>query len=158
MQMRPSECELSIACPHPTCKILHHWARDCSALSLFPFPVQQLGVDTLLHFLSIVTLAEAVDVILLDTLSPLEDNEYYSRVGSKGVLAVLDPRNVARRLHEGLNRAIPLIQGSSKLKGVSYSACWSPSEVAVFIRTVKEHENAVDVHGVKAPLASSTTS
>ncbi|KAH6981350.1 hypothetical protein BKA56DRAFT_673753 [Ilyonectria sp. MPI-CAGE-AT-0026] len=122
---------------------------EIAVLSLFPFPVPQLGEDTLLHFLSILTLAETIDVILLDTLSPLKDYEYRLRVGSKEGLAALKPGNVPRRLHEGLNRAIPLIQGSSRLKGVPYSTSWSPSEVAVFIQTVEEYENDVYVHGVK---------
>jgi hypothetical protein len=78
---------------------------EIAVLSFFPFPLPQLGEDTLLHFLSILTLAEAIDVILLDTLSPLEHHEKRSRVGSKEGLAALKLRNVPRRLHEGLNRA-----------------------------------------------------
>jgi len=129
-----------------------------AVLSLFPFPVPQLGEDTLRHFLSILTLVEAIDIILLDTLGPLEDHEYRLRVGSKEALATLRPRDLPRRIHQGLNRAIPLIQGSNRMKGISYSACWSPSETSVFIRTVAQHENLGIHTGKMASPAFSSTS
>lgn len=122
---------------------------EITVLSLFPYPVPQLGEEALRHFLSILTLAETIDMILVDTMSQLEGHEYSLRVGSKEGFAALRPAGVPRRFHEGLNRAFPLTQGNNRMKGLSYCASWSPSEVAVFIQAVKEHEHNVYVHGAK---------
>ena len=106
-------------------------------------------LPSLRHFLSILTLAETIDMILVDTMRQLEGNEYSLRVGFKEGFAALRPAGVPRRFHEGLNRALPLTQGNNRMKGLSYCASWSPSEVAVFLQTVKEHEHDVYLHGAK---------
>lgn len=113
-------------------------------LSVFPFlnGFYCRGTDrrTLIHFHSLVTLAETIDCIFLGTLTLGVDNKYFSFTVNFGnqirPLGMPDPN------FESLNRALPIAQ-TLRHTGRHYlraHASWSPQDVIVLKQIFTDHK------------------
>jgi hypothetical protein len=108
-------------------------------LSLFPVPRKRLRILDQMRF--ILTLAEAIDVVLLGTMSP----QYSARFGGEFGLRIR-PTGMPQPPFEGLNRALPTTQ---VVKFYSLERTnWSPAEVEIFLGVFKDH--ACEVYGAGA--------
>jgi hypothetical protein len=114
-------------------------------LSVFPFPNVGMG-EFLRHFLSLMTLAETVDILLVGSLCDLEPGVSFRFIGSlpKTTLRLL---SLPRRTYEGLNRALPTKQPNQRLGTLIVNADWSPQDVECFMSLVEQHEQEVYIHG-----------
>jgi hypothetical protein len=108
-------------------------------LSLFPVPRKCLRSLDQMRF--ILTLAEAIDIVFLGTLSP----QYSVRFGGEFGLRIR-PADMPQPPYEGLNRALPTTQ---VVKFYSLERTnWSPAEVDIFMGVFKDH--ASEVYGAGA--------
>ncbi|KAJ2979430.1 hypothetical protein NQ176_g3259 [Zarea fungicola] len=119
---------------------------EIAVLSMFPFPVAEMGEATLRHYLPILTLAETVDMLLCGSLSALTDHEVPKCIGSREALARITPGKLHERSYQGLNRALSINQWTSRLAGVISSFNFSAPEVASFIDIVAKFEEEVYVY------------
>lgn len=130
-------------------------------LSLFPVPRKHLRSLDQMRFL--LTLAEAIDIVFLGTLSP----QYSVRFGGECGVRIR-PADMPKPPYEGLNRALPT---SQVVKFYSLERTnWKPSEVDIFMQVFKDYpsevygagairwdvvEKLLQEHGVTKPKAYS---
>jgi hypothetical protein len=113
-------------------------------LSVYPFSKAEMG-NTLQHFVCRLTLVEAIDIILIGSLSMPEAGGSTLYTGSQHGVS-LRPSWLPSRTCEELNRALPIKQ-YNKLLGTSVvSTSWSPQDVVSLISLVERYERDIYVH------------
>lgn len=121
-------------------------------LSVFPFlsGLYCRGTDlgTLVHFHSLVTLAETIDCIFLGTLARGVDHKYFSMTVNFG--NQIRPLNMPDPVFEPLNRALPIAQmlRHSGRHHLLAHASWSPQDVIVLTQIFTDHKP--QIYGVWA--------
>lgn len=115
-----------------------------AVLSVFPFPEQSMK-NVLHHFMYLLTLAETIDVILLDTLDARCSTVSLVNEPWHG-----PPRRLSQLLSrnwEGLNRALPIKQAVRSIGTLVASFSWSSQEIVALVNTIEKHEREVYTHG-----------
>ena len=120
---------------------------EITALSVFPSPRATMG-DAARHLYYIATLAETIDMLLLNCIDPAS-GPFAHYTGLPHGLS-LRPKIVPSRSLNGLNRAISLKQmGCCRTK---ISTTWPQREIRSLVQIINEHENQVYCHFGHSPI------
>ncbi|VTO93269.1 unnamed protein product [Fusarium graminearum] len=120
---------------------------ELAVLSVFPFPQTAMG-NASRHLYYIASLAETIDILLLDCVNLVGKPFGHHSALPHGMS--LRPKDVPLRSFEGLNRALPIKQMGfgPHLSSVT----WSPKEICRMIEIINQHEDQVYLHFVGKPI------
>lgn len=120
---------------------------EITALSVFPSPRATMG-DAARHLYYIATLAETIDMFLLDCIDPASGP--FARYTGLPHGLLLRPKIVPSRSLKGLNRAIPLKQ--MQCCRMKISTTWPQREIRSLVQIINGHEDQAYCHFGHSPI------